>query len=216
MLRCYLTLICLLVSFKTVISQRLKAEDVNTLSKQHLLKAVGPDLMTYFKSTNDISYYTLPKNRYGYEKSKLLKRNKRIRKKWTYIYIFWHFKYPEIEGIRSGFWVKFDKELKLIEPINLDFIPPFLWNKEPSNFISKKEATQIGNQHLSMYKLERSAPKLTFDRRRKKYIYTLTNRLPNSANSWGLEYSCLEILVLSAVSGEVYSHVVIQQRMKHP
>jgi len=185
-------------------AQRLKTEEIINLSEKYLLDAVGENLFQYCKPTDDISYYKLPANRFGFENSKLLKKNRRIRKNWTSIIVFWHFDYPKVDGVRSGVWVKINKQLELHEPIELDFIPEFVWKNNPSDFITKERAIEIGNGELTKTEFERTEPKLSYDNKRKKYIYTIINKLTNEKDIFGKEQGITEILEIDALTGKPY------------
>jgi len=185
-------------------SQRLKTEEIIKLSEKYLLDAVGENLFQYFKPTENISYYKLPANRFGFENSKLLKKNRRIRKNWTSIIVFWHFNYPKIDGIRSGVLVKINKQLELLEPIGLEFVPEFVWENRTSDFITIQEAIKIGNQILTKTKFDRTEPKLSFDNKRKEYIYTIINKLTNKKDIYGKESGITEILEINALTGKPY------------
>ncbi|TRZ45132.1 hypothetical protein [Robertkochia solimangrovi] len=200
----YLVFISLLFVVFGLKAQRLKTEEIIELSEEFLIEAVGQDLFKYFKSTNNISCYTLPANRFGYKKSKLLKKNRRIRKNWTSIIVFWNFNYSGVEGVHSGVWVKLNKQLNLYEPIELDFIPKFVWENRASDFISVQKAIEIGNQHLTRTEFERTDPKLTYDRKRKKYIYRIINIITNTKGSSGREMGTTEILEIDALTGSTY------------
>ena len=185
-------------------AQRLKTEEIKNLSEKYLREAVGQDLFQFFEPTENISYYKLPANRFGFENSKLLKRNRRIRKNWTSIFVFWHFNYPKVNGIRSGVWIKINKQLELYEPIEIDFIPKFVWEKRASDFITIEKATEIGNQNLTKTKFDRTKPKLSFDNKRNEYIYTIINKVTSEKDIYGKERGITEILEINALTGKPY------------
>jgi len=198
------TLILILFLSIGLNAQRLKTQDIIDLSEKYLIEAVGQGLFEYFKPTENISYYKLPANRFGFENSKLLKKNRRIRKNWTSILVFWHFNYPEVDGIRSGVWVKINKQLELYEPIELDFIPKFVWEKRTCDFITIEEAIEIGKQNLTKTKFDRTKPKLSFDSKRKEYIYKIINKLTSEKDIYGKERGMTEILEINALTGKAY------------
>lgn len=185
-------------------AQRLNTEKIINLSEKYLLDAVGENLFQYFKLTENISYYKLPANRFGFENSKLLKKNSRIRKNWTAIFVFWHFDYPKVDGVRSGVWIKINKQLELLEPMDLDFIPKFVWGNKASDFISSEQAIEIGNKELTKTEFDRTKPKLSYDNRRKRYIYTIINKLTNEKDVFGKERGITEILEIDALTGKPY------------
>ena len=185
-------------------AQRLKTEEIKDLSEKYLREAVGKDLFQYFEPTENISYYKLPANRFGFENSKLLKKNRRIRKNWTSILVFWHFNYPEVDGIRSGVWVKINKQLELYEPIEQNFIPKFVLEKRACDFITIEKVTEIGNHNLTKTKFDRTKPKLSFDNKRNEYIYTIINKVTSEKDIYGKERGMTEILEINALTGKPY------------
>jgi hypothetical protein len=184
-------------------AQRLKTQEIIDLSKKHLREAVGQDLLKYFEPFEDISYYTLPSNRFGFENMKDLRKNGRIRKNWTKIWVFWNFNYPLVDGVRSGLWVKLNKKLELIEPIELDYIPKFVWEKRPSDFISVEKAKLIGDKHLTKTEFGKENPRLKFDSRKSEYIYEIWNRKTQVIDSDGKKHGVLEIISINALTGKV-------------
>ena len=201
--RNYSIFILLLLLSLGLNAQRLKTEEITDLSEKYLREAVGQDLLKYFKPTENISYYKLPANRFGFENTKKLKKNRRIRKNWTKIWVFWNFNFPEVSGVRSGLWVKINKKLELKEPIELDYIPKFVWKKRPSDFISVEKAKLIGDKHLTKTEFGRENPKLKFDDKRSEYIYEIWNKKTQEIDLDGKKHGVLEIIKISALTGKV-------------
>lgn len=203
-MRFTLTLI-IVVNCIIVNAQKSKTNDIIALSKELLTESVGTDLIKYFDfSEPNGSFYNLKKNRFGHVPRKSFEPHKRLRKNWTEIWVHWYFNYPRIKGVHSGLWVKLNSRLELIEPIELDFIPSFVWDNKPSNFISIERATEIGNSKLTQTEFERTEPKLSYDNKKKKYIYTIQNKLTSEKDNNGKERGILEILEIDAVTGKPY------------
>ncbi|PNW25685.1 hypothetical protein BKP44_19375 [Formosa algae] len=184
-------------------AQRLKTEEIIDLSAKYLREVVGEDLLKYFKPTENISYYKLPANRFGFENTKKLKKNRRIRKNWTKIWVFWNFNYPKVNGVRSGLWVKLNKQLELNEPIELDYIPKFVWEKRASDFISINKVKLIGDKNLTKTEFGRENPKLKFDDKKSEYIYEIWNKKTEEIDLDGKKHGVLEIIKISALTGKV-------------
>ena len=184
-------------------AQRLRTEKIIDLSENYLREAVGQDLLNYFEPTENISYYKLPANKFGFENTKKLKKHGRIRKNWTKIWVFWNFNYSEVNGVRSGLWIKLNKKLELIEPIELDYIPKFVWEKRPSDFISVEKAKLIGDKHLTKTEFGRENPKLKFDNKKSEYIYEIWNKKTQEIDLDGKKHGVLEIIKISALTGKV-------------
>lgn len=185
-------------------AQRLKTNDIITLSKELLTESVGVDLIQYFDfSKPNGSFYKLEKNRFGYEPTKSFEPNRALRKNWAEIWVHWNFNFPEIDGVRSGLWVKLNKNLELIEPIELDFIPTFVWENKPSDFIPIEKAKEIGEKNLTKTEFGTEQPKLTFDSQLKQYVYEIWNKKTQEIDSDGKKHGVLEIIKISALSGKV-------------
>ncbi len=201
--RNYSPFILLLLFTLGLNAQQLRTEKIIDLSEKYLREAVGQDLLKYFEPTENISYYKLPANRFGFENTKKLKKNGRIRKNWTKIWVFWNFNYPEVNGVRSGLWIKLNKKLGLIEPIELDYIPKFVWKKRPSDFISVEKAKLIGDKHLTKTELGRENPKLKFDDKKSEFIYEIWNKKTQEIDLDEKKHGVLEIIKISALTGKV-------------
>ena len=113
-------------------AQRIKKSEVLKISDSILLANTNSNLIQFFTETEG-SYYKYKKgenNRIG----KFVTQNK-LKNNIKEIWVHYSFKYSKIAGISNGIWVKLDQNLKLIEPLNLEFIPEFLWKNKESNFL---------------------------------------------------------------------------------
>lgn len=184
--------------------QKVKSNDAIRISEHYIKEAVGERLFSYFNfSSPNGSFYVMEKNRIGYTASKSLSPNKRIKKNFTEIWVHWNFNFPEIKGVRSGLWVKLDKDLKLLEPIELEYIPLFLWNNEPSNFIGIEKVKEIADTKITKPNYGTDAPVLNFDSKAKLYVYEIWNKITESIDDDGKKHGALEIMKIDALSGEV-------------
>jgi hypothetical protein len=200
--RNYLVLLILLLSIG-LNAQKLKTQKIIDISEKYLEEAVGKNLLKYFNKTENISFYKLPENRFGFEKTKKLQKNGSVRRKWTKIWVFWNFNFPEIEGVRSGLWIKLNKKLELEEPIKLDFITKFVWEKRPSDFISIDKAKLIGDKHLTKTEFGKENPKLKFDDKKNKYVYVIFNKITQEIDKHGEKKGNLEIIKIDTLTGKV-------------
>ncbi len=190
----------------TAISQRTKTDEAIETSKKFLLDTIGEKVFKYFKfEYRKGSYYILGdrQKKYGYIPTKTLLPGKRLKNGWTEIWVLFDFNYPEVKGLKYATWVKLTKDLQLAEPIQLDFIPNFVWKNEPPSFITEQTAAEIGSTLLKDTTLGRSSPYLSYDKNLKKYIYTITNNITKSAGQNGKDEGMMEILKLDAETGAV-------------
>lgn len=188
----------------TAICQRTETNHAIEVSKKLLLDTTSEGIFKYFSFEYDNgSYYKLGgrQKKYGYIPTRTLLPDRRFKSGWTEIWVRYDFNYPEVKGLKYATWVKLTKDLQLAEPIQLDFIPTFIWKNETSNFISEQTAAEIASKQLKDTTLGRSSPYLSFDKNLKKYIYTITNNLTKSVGQSGKDIGTMEILKLDAETG---------------
>ena len=95
------------------------------------------------------------------------------------------------------------EKLKLIEPLKIEFIPDFLKNNLPSNFMTNENVEKIAVKSFKEKGFEISIPILTFDEKKGKYIYYSTNKLTKHKNANGKDCGEMEIIEIDALNGEV-------------
>lgn len=190
----------------TAICQRTETNQAIEVSKKLLFDTTSEGIFKYFSFGYDNgSYYKCGdrQKKYGYIPTRTLLPDKRLKNGWTEIWVRYDFNYPEVKGLKSATWVKLTKDLHLVEPIQLDFIPTFIWENEGSNFISEQTAAEIASKQLKDTTLGRSAPSLFFDKNLKRYIYTITNNLTKSVGHNGKDIGMMEILKIDAETAVV-------------
>lgn len=188
----------------TAICQRTETNLAIEVSKKYLLDTTSERIFKYFSFEYDNgSFYKLGdrQKKFGFIPTRTLLPGKRLKNGWTEIWVRFSFNYSEVKGLRYATWVKLTKELKLAELIELDFIPGFIWNNKPSNFITEQTAAEIGSKFLKDTTLGRSSPQLSFDKKLRKYIYTITNNLTKSPGKHGKDVGTMEIVKLDAEFG---------------
>lgn len=184
--------------------QKIKSNDAIQVSENYLREAVGERLITYFNfSKPNGSFYRIEKNRFGYQATKSLCPNKRIKRNFREIWVHWNFNFSELEGVNSGLWVKLDKELKLLESIELDFIPLFLWKNESTNFIGIEKAKEIARVNKTNPNFGTDEPKLMFYDKEKVYVYEIWNKITENVEYDGKKHGKLEILKVNALTGQL-------------
>lgn len=184
-------------------SQKIKTENVIKVSDSILKLEVGENLFKYF-SISEGSYYKYRKNEKTETTGKFLSK-KRLNKNITEIWVLYHFECLELQNARSGLWIKLNEELNLIETLKIEFIPEFLKNNLPSNFVTNENAEKIIEKSLKQKGFEISKPELKFDEKKGKYIYYSINKLTKSKNANGKDSGETEIIEIDALNGEVLS-----------
>ena len=190
----------LIFSFIINHAQNLKTSDVIKASDSILSKNINSELFHFF-TVSDGSYY-----KYSIDNSTKIgkfKYDKKLKKQIDEIWIHYHFKYPKIDGIKGGTWVKLDSKLNLIETISLEFIPNFLWKNQESNFISKELALKIAVENFKKDGIKIENPELFFDIKLKLYVYIITNKLNEYKNSAGKPSGNTEVIKINAENGNI-------------
>jgi hypothetical protein len=112
--------------------------------------------------------------------------------------------YPWIYGFVS---IKFDSLLNLSEPINLSFIPKFLLEGKPSNFISKEKALKIGSGIISTDDTKKLEVILEYNfLKYKKYFWVIHNYLTEKIDRLGNKYGKVEIVLINPINGKIVEH----------
>ncbi|NHM02847.1 hypothetical protein [Flavobacterium difficile] len=187
----------------SIFSQKIKTENIIKTTDSILTATIGENLFKYFTISEGSFYKYKTNNNYNTTGKFLSKRV--LRKKVTEIWVLYHFQSEELQIVETGFWIKLNEKLNLIEPIKIDFIPDFLKNNSPSNFITIENAENIAIKSFKEKGFEISKPKLKFDEKKGKHIYYSINKVTKSKNAYGQDCGETEIIEIDAISGEVLS-----------
>ena len=198
-MRTKLLLLTLFISTNGI-AQRIKTADVLRVSDSIILQNTNSSLFPFF-SVNVGSYYSYEKGKRSIT-GKFLSRRK-LKKHVNEIWVLYSFKYPKIDGIKGGTWIKLSKKLKLIEQVHLEFIPQFLWNDKDSNFISKEIAFKIAVENFKKEGIKIDEPELHFDEKLNSYIYLVINKLNEFKNSVNEPAGNTEGLKINAETGKI-------------
>ncbi len=198
-LRTKLLLLSLFISLNGI-AQRLKTSNVLRVSDSIILQNTNSNLFSYF-SVDDGSYYLYEKGKRS-TTGKFLERRK-LKKNVNEIWVLYFFNYSKIAGLKARTWVKLNNELKLIEPVLLEFIPQFLYDDQNSNFISKEIALKIAVENFKEQGIKIDEPELRFDYKLNSYIYLVINKLNEFKNSANEPAGRTEVLKINAKTGEI-------------
>jgi hypothetical protein len=195
----YLILIfCLFYTLSTN-AQKIETNRIVKVSDSILLANTNEKLFGYFQISIG-SYYTY-QNKNKLNTGKFLTK-KKLKQHVREIWVLYTFVYPDIEGVRGGSWIKLDNELKLIEPVKLDYIPKFIWENRPCDFISKQKALKQGISYFRNDGIEIKEPYLEYDEKLRIYVYKITNILTKDKNINGRNIGIAETVKINAYSGE--------------
>lgn len=105
-------------------------------------------------------------------------------------------------------FVKFDNNLNLIAPLYLDFLPDFVLENRPCDFISKDTAFKIARDSLKKNGLYDLKVTLDYDSQRKKYTIEILNTLTDEKDFRGNNTGNVEVLVIDAICKEILYHEI--------
>jgi hypothetical protein len=190
----------LLFSFSTY-SQSAKTKEAVVIADSILKSQIGDRLFQYF-SISDGSYYSYADRRGKQLTGKFLGK-KRLPNSFLTLNFLYHFDYPEIKGIRGGLWLIVDKDFKLIATLNFEFIPKFIVENKPSDFISVDSALTIAKSNSKPNSYKTSIPTLAYDEKLKQYIYTASHDLTVALNAVGKDMGEFEVIEINATTGNI-------------
>jgi len=196
-----LTILILILSFKNSFSQKKEINpEVIKKSEFYLKNAVGENLFKYFEIS---PWYT----EYYQHKTKARKRIRKknyTRKKKNYTNIKkvkFNLNHPDFqyEHIPKYSTVILDFDLNLIEKIDIDYIPKFLLENKPSNWLNERKIDSIAETKKMKKGIKPIRKTLFFDTKSKKYYWKITNQLNEKSR-----FSCdVEVLEIDPVNGIV-------------
>ncbi|MBG8553301.1 hypothetical protein [Hymenobacter guriensis] len=199
-MRKFILSILLLVSINTY-SQSTKTKEAVLIADSILKSQIGERLFQYF-ILSEGSYYSYEDRREKQWTGKFLEKN-RLPKSFVTLHFLYHFDYPNVKGIRGGLWLIVDNNFKLIDTLNFEFIPRFITEDKPLDFISVDSALTIAksNSKPNIYKV--SIPTLAYNEKLKQYIYTSSHDLTVVLNSTGKDIGEFEIIKIDAKTGNL-------------
>ncbi|MES2776453.1 MAG: hypothetical protein V4722_19910 [Bacteroidota bacterium] len=201
-MRKFITLLFLLFSVKNY-SQATKMGEAVVIADSLLKSQIGDRLFQYF-SISEGSYYSYADRR-GKQRTRKFLGKKRLPKSFVTLNFFYHFSYPEIKGVSGGLWLLFDKDFKLTDTLNLEFVPKFLTENKPSEFISVDSALVIVKSNFKPNNNKISTPSLAYNDKIKQYTYTAAHEMTIVLNKAGKDIGELEVIELNAVTGKIIS-----------
>lgn len=190
----------LLLSLSTY-SQSTKTKEAVITADNILKSKLGDRLFQYFRISGG-SYYSYADRRGKQWTGKFLEK-KRLPKSFVTLNFLYHFDYPDIKGVRGGLWLIVDKNFKLIDTLNFEFIPTFIVENKPSEFISVDSASAIVKLNSNPNSYKTSIPTLAYDNKLKQYIYTASHDLTVVLNDAGNDIGEFEVIEINATTGNL-------------
>ena len=195
-------LICLLLLTFSISSaaQRITTDRARAISDSLMKIQLGDRLFSHFSLTT--GYYTYT-HRNGYELTGSFLEKKKIPKNFKSLHFLYHFTYPDVKGVGGGLWVIIDENLKLRDSLNFDFIPDFVIDDKPSNYIGVDEALKIASANFKEKGLEITQPELSYNSKRKLYTYKVFNKTTKTINAMGKDAGEMEVIEINSLTGSV-------------
>ena len=196
----YLILTFCFFCILSVNAQRIETQEIIRISDSILLANTNGRIFDCFQISVGSYYKYQSKNRLAI--GKFLEKRK-LKSNVKEIWVLYSFMCRE-EGVRGGVWVKLDNNLKLIEPLDLDFIPKFVWENRPSDFMTKQKALKQGISYFRNDGIAIWEPELEYNVKLKRYIYRITNVLTKAKDIFtGKDIGNAETAIIDAYSGEL-------------
>lgn len=180
-------------------SQRITTRKIVEICDSIIKSKVGENLSQYFTITTGHIY--TEKSKY----SKTFLNKKRTSRLFKSINILYHFDYPKIKGIRGGVWLNVDKDFNLIDTLNFDFIPKFIVENKPSEFISIDSAMTVIKLNIKPNDYKISLPNLAYNYKIRQYTYISTHDLTVILDDTGKDIGEYEIIEVNAMTGNIVS-----------
>jgi hypothetical protein len=182
-------------------SQTTTTKQAVAITDSILRAKVGDRLYHYF-SLSYGTYYTYVDRHKRQVTGKFLS-NKKLLRSFSTLNFLYHFDYPEIKGVRGGLWLIVDKDFKLVDTLNFDFIPSFLTQHKIPDFISIDTALTIAKANFKQKGFEITTPELSYNDKLKQYTFTTYNKLTKTLNQVGKDSGEMEIVEINALTGKI-------------
>jgi hypothetical protein len=176
-------------------------------------------LKSYFPDTTILDYcYPFKEVLIGYKLDKRkdtitewIENNSSFRGKFVFAKVCWSVKIPypkcptcdTLKGIVS---ILLDKSLTQISEPDLSFIPKSYYLNDSCNFIAEGKAIEIAKAQNFKLGMDSLAMFFEFDKKLKMYVWNISQVFCKERDKLGRCYGEIEILKLSAKSGEILSH----------
>jgi hypothetical protein len=193
----------------------------DSIVKNHISK----DLLKYFHRDSVLINYDFRKscwrkylNRHGQ-----VKRGEQTKGRFERALIFYHFKYaePMINGaLNKGFLpgsidIIFDANLNSLDRIELSFIPKYVRENRPCDFISMDKAITLGEKANIRKGIEPITATLNWDNGEfKRYCWWITSPLTKEQHDDHIHGEA-DTVTIDAVTGEILSHTTTTYGTMH-
>jgi len=167
-----------------------------------LRATVGTRLHQYF-AYDAHSWYAY-RNRHGGHHLKPLNERRRTRERFVEGHVQLTFQHPQYAWIQGGVTVTLDSLLRVTRLTPLSFLPAFLVEDRPCDFISREQALAIAQQQGLKPGMEPLTAALQYQGPEEGYNWLVNNVI---SKEQGARAGQLETVRIDALSGKVVFHV---------
>lgn len=188
----------------TSIAQTYETEKIISKADSILKVVVGEYLYQYYQYDSN-SYYEYLTSR---DKTNLENLSKKIKTKGKFIKtkVRFNFRHPDFDWILGYTSNAFDVNLKLKDTLRYDFVPLFVKENRPYDFISSDNAIKISRTRLKKKGIENIRTILHFDMQRQLYLWiVLNNFMKYETREKKIGYNT-EYVNIDALTGEILEH----------
>ncbi len=200
-------LLSLLAAFFVILNARSQVYNTkNIIAKADsvMMKAVGERIFRRYFTLDTTSYYEYTK-RNGKTGYKILTAKPITKHKFKGVNVRYIFTLDVYNRPVAWCRVKFDDYLIPLESVLTDFIPKYLKEGKPCNFITDSVALQIAAKTFTRKGIKPFIAGLEYDHRAQRYIWRLSNIVGEWEHMNHL-HGETELLKLDAISGEKLSY----------
>lgn len=187
-------------------AQKIKTTAAIAIADSILKAEVGERLFKYFKlnehSSIAIKYHSFKDFDNKIVGTKFLPQN------FDTLFFLYEFNNSVIDEINPYIELILDSNLKKINKFDLDFIPDFLIEDKPSNFISRRKALKIAKANFTKNNFTISTARLYFIKNEKKYIYEVVKNLAAYTDKTEHYKGDIEVIHINAITGKVEEKVI--------
>jgi hypothetical protein len=185
--------------------QHYKSADLIKKADSIIKTTVSERIFTSHFHYDTDSYYEY-KNFWGKKKWKILTKNRCTKGKFKNMQMRYLFCLDKYNATCQLTWIEFDSALNKIGPLETGFIPEYILENKECNFISDTMALQIAKNTFNKKEIRKNSIGLSYDYKRKMYVWRIDNILTENTNSFGEKYGKIQLVEIDALTGKILSY----------
>jgi hypothetical protein len=211
-----LAFMALVICNNRAYAQRYKTEDIIAVTDRTLKEKTDAHLVKCFSFNKAQSFYQIKKREGKFKFKKMPKGNKALKKKFYAAHIVYDMLMPygdckpwdTIKG-RCAIDVKIDSVLLIDKEPDLRFIPNFVSNYAPCNFISAEKAIQLALDDGLKSGITPPYAFLKYQPERKRTVWVVLRTIWNSENFNNDKEVQDDMVIIDAANAWILQHKVI-------